>query len=203
MASVTIVILAAGTGARMGGQGNKLLAEFDGVPLVRRLALTALASEADSVHVVVGNCSEAVRGALVSVPVQFTENPHYGLGMSTSLKAGLAIEDVRHSDGVLVMLADMPLVTSVDLDRLIGAFKAGGGSSIIRAVSGSRPGNPVILPKSIYGVVAGLSGDIGARRIIDASSLAVVEVDIGDAAMVDADTPEAIEGAGGRVVASN
>ncbi|MFF0953072.1 NTP transferase domain-containing protein [Rhizobium leguminosarum] len=52
-ASVAIVILAAGKASRMGEGGkHKLLAEFEGVPLVRRSALTALAADAASVIVV-------------------------------------------------------------------------------------------------------------------------------------------------------
>ncbi|MGO7733751.1 NTP transferase domain-containing protein, partial [Rhizobium johnstonii] len=46
-ASVAIVILAAGKASRMGEGGkHKLLDEFDGMPLVRRSALTALAADA-------------------------------------------------------------------------------------------------------------------------------------------------------------
>jgi molybdenum cofactor cytidylyltransferase len=42
-----------------------------------------------------------------------------------------------------------------------------------------------------------LEGDIGARAIIESSGLPVVDVDIGPAAHIDVDTPEAVIAAGG------
>jgi molybdenum cofactor cytidylyltransferase len=53
--SVAIILLAAGKASRMGvGGPHKLLAEFAGVPLVRRSAARAVSSGADSVTVVTG-----------------------------------------------------------------------------------------------------------------------------------------------------
>jgi len=42
-----------------------------------------------------------------------------------------------------------------------------------------------------------LEGDVGARHIIETSGVPVVDIDIGDAAHLDVDTPEAVIGAGG------
>jgi molybdenum cofactor cytidylyltransferase len=42
-----------------------------------------------------------------------------------------------------------------------------------------------------------LEGDVGARAIIESAGLPVVDVDIGPAAHLDVDTPEAVTAAGG------
>ena len=42
-----------------------------------------------------------------------------------------------------------------------------------------------------------LEGDVGARHIIETSGLPVIDIDIGDAAHLDVDTPEAVLAAGG------
>jgi molybdenum cofactor cytidylyltransferase len=42
-----------------------------------------------------------------------------------------------------------------------------------------------------------LEGDIGARHIVETTGLPVVDVDIGDSAHLDVDTPEAVIEAGG------
>jgi len=196
--SVAIIVLAAGKASRMGQSGShKLLAEFEGVPLVRRVAEQALEGGADSVTVVTGYRQEEITAALSGLNVCLSYNADYALGMASSLIAGFSTSEARRADGVLVMLADMPRVTASDLRTLIGAFRASGGEAIVRAVSQGKRGNPVILPQSLHNEVLRLTGDVGARHIIEASHLPVIDVDIGDAAHLDVDTPDAIIAAGG------
>src|SRR5690606_15133912 len=59
---VAAIVLAAGRARRMGR--NKLIAELDGAPIVRRVAGAALASRARPVVVVTGHEADAVRAAL-------------------------------------------------------------------------------------------------------------------------------------------
>ncbi|MBB4438219.1 nucleotidyltransferase family protein [Rhizobium esperanzae] len=195
---VAIVLLAAGMATRMGQKGShKLLAEFDGVPLVRRSALTANSSHAEAVTVVVGHRQDDIRKVLSDLQLNVVANPDYASGMASSLVIGFAAAEANGADGVLVMLADMPGVTSSDLNRLITAFQDGKGESIVRAVSQGKRGNPVILPRSLNDAVLRLKGDVGARYLIKTSGLPVIEVEIGEAAQIDVDTPEAITAAGG------
>ncbi|XKM43697.1 NTP transferase domain-containing protein (plasmid) [Rhizobium ruizarguesonis] len=196
--SVSIVVLAAGEATRMGPScGHKLLAMFDGIPLVRRSALIAKASTAHSVIVVVGHRQDDIRGALTDLPVRIIGNPNYRAGMSSSLAAGFAAAVADRADGVLILLADMPGVSTDNLNRLIDAFQIARGAAIVCAVSQRIRGNPVILPRSLSGSVLRLRGDIGARNLIETSGLQVIEVEIGVAAQTDVDTAEAIVAAGG------
>ncbi|KQS98227.1 MULTISPECIES: NTP transferase domain-containing protein [unclassified Rhizobium] len=195
--SVSIVLLAAGKASRMGQAGqHKLLAEFDGIPLIRRSAEAALGAKATRTIVVTGHRQDEIRAALSGLDVVTVENADYATGMASSLVHGLT-SIAADVDGVLVMLADMPLVTAEDLRMLIEVFKAEHGQAIIRAVSGGKRGNPVILPRSTFEAVRQLQGDIGARHIIESSGLPVIDVEIGPAAHLDLDTPEAILAAGG------
>ncbi|UXT84577.1 NTP transferase domain-containing protein [Agrobacterium tumefaciens] len=197
-ATVAAVILAAGKASRMGkGGAHKLLAEFDGEPLVRRTAKTALAADAASVVVVTGHRRSEIVVALSGLDVTVVENPDYASGMASSLISGFSAAPARSADGVLVMLADMPGVTVGDLNLLIAAFRSASGRAIVRAVSRGKRGNPVILPRSLGDAVMRLEGDVGARHIIETSGLPIIDVDIGDAAHLDVDTPEAVEAAGG------
>ncbi|MBB3453039.1 molybdenum cofactor cytidylyltransferase [Rhizobium sp. BK313] len=196
--SVAIVLLAAGKASRMGEGGpHKLLAEFDGIPLVRRSAATALASGAAAVVTVTGHRRREIEQALADLPVERVHNPDYASGMASSLVAGVGAPATQRADGVLVMLADMPGVTSDDLKTLIAAFRKANGQAIVRAVSRGKRGNPVILPRTVFDAVMRLEGDVGARHIIETAGLPVVDVDIGDAAHLDVDTPEAVLAAGG------
>ncbi|MER8751922.1 molybdopterin-binding/glycosyltransferase family 2 protein [Mesorhizobium sp. M1050] len=192
---VGIVLLAAGRSSRMGGP-NKLLALFDGKPLVQRTAERALGSKASSTIVVTGHQRERVRAALAGLDVTFADNPDFTDGLSTSLKAGIAYlpEDTA---GVMIVLGDMPGVASHDLDRLIDAFRKAGGNSVVRATHNGKRGNPVLLPRSLFPAIAHLEGDTGARHLVETEGLDVIDVEIGAAASVDVDTREALEGAGG------
>jgi molybdenum cofactor cytidylyltransferase len=192
---VAIVLLAAGRSSRMGGP-NKLMALFDGKPLVRRTAERALGSKASGTIVVTGHQRERVRAALPGLDVTFADNPDFADGLSTSLKAGIAYlpEDTA---GAMIVLGDMPGIESDDLDRLIDAFREAGGNSVVRASHQGKRGNPVLLPRALFPAIAHLEGDTGARHLVEAEGLDVVDVEIGEGASVDVDTREALEGAGG------
>jgi molybdenum cofactor cytidylyltransferase len=196
--SVAVVLLAAGKASRMGeGGSHKLLAEFEGVPLVRRSASVAIASGASHIVAVTGHRREEIEDALNGLAVEVVFNPDYASGMASSLVAGVGTLAAQKADGILVMLADMPGVTNDDLKTLISAFREANGQAIVRAVSGGKRGNPVILPRSVLNAVMRLEGDVGARHIIETSGLPVVDVEIGEAAHLDVDTPEAVVAAGG------
>ena len=196
---VGVAVLAAGKASRMAGHGHKLLAEFDGEPLVRRSVRQAMSSGGDGVVVVTGDRAGEIGAAVSGLGCETVLNPAYETGMASSINAGLgALADM---DGLCIALADMPGVTSADFARLIDRFKAEEGAAIVRAVSDGKRGNPVILPKSLFPAIARLEGDVGARHIIEKSGLPVVDVEIGSAAHLDVDTPDAIRAAGGTIKA--
>ena len=68
---------------------------------------------------------------------------------------------------------------------------------MVRASHQGKRGNPVLLPRSLFSAVAHLEGDTGARHLVEAEGLDVIDVEIGQGASIDVDTREALEGAGG------
>ena len=195
---VAAVLLAAGRSSRMGPQ-NKLLADFEGVPLVRRVAQRLAESRASATVAVVGHQAERVRDALSGLALSAVDNPRYADGLSTSLKAGVMALPVA-ADGAMIVLGDMPDISTTDLDALIAAFAKAGGRAVVRATHGGKRGNPVILPRALFADVEKLEGDTGARHIVEASDTEVIDVEIGEAASVDVDTPDAMHEAGGVLV---
>lgn len=196
---VETVLLAAGRASRMGeDSGHKLLALFDGEPLVRRAARAAIEAGVGRVHAVVGFRREAITEALAGLDLDIVENPDFETGMAGSLAAG--VECVSHeAAGALVLLADMPGLSAGHLRKLAAAFRARHARAIVRAAHDGRRGNPVILPREAFAQVLKLSGDLGARAIVESGQFEVVDVEIGEAAHLDVDTPEAIRSAGGRL----
>ncbi|MFB7146198.1 nucleotidyltransferase family protein [Agrobacterium deltaense] len=198
--SVSGILLAAGTARRMGPDGyHKLLAEFDGIPLVRRAALRLLAADLSSAVVVTGHRSGAICAALQGVPIDQVLNETFELGMASSLVCGLKARAIMDADGVLMALADMPAIETEHLDMLIDGFRQHGGNAVIRAMGDGRMGNPAILPRFLYDRLLTLEGDEGARAVIRNAGLSVVGVEIGKAAHLDVDTRRAVAAAGGRL----
>lgn len=188
---VTALVLAAGRSRRMGAD-NKLLAEVDGVPLVRRAVDTLCASGAERVLVVTGHDAEAVRHALVGAGVELVHNPDFAQGLSTSLRAGLDAVG-EHAQGVMVALGDMPFVRTEDVDRLLAAFDPAGGAAICQPVHERKRGHPVLWARRFFPELRGLTGDEGARDVLAAHADEVHLVEVSDAGVhVDVDTPEAL-----------
>lgn len=192
--TVAAVILAAGRSSRM-GNANKLLADLHGAPMVARVADAALASRARPVVAVTGHEAGKVEAALAGRAVEIAHNPDYAEGLSTSLKAGIAVLETKGVAGALVLLGDMPRVTAATIDRLIAAFEASGGRAICVPEADGRRGNPVLWPKDLFAAMAGLSGDKGARDLLARHADRIARVSApGSEIFADVDTPDDLAG---------
>jgi molybdenum cofactor cytidylyltransferase len=195
---VTALILAAGKSSRMGGP-NKLVARLDGKPLVRHAAEAALASHADEVVVVTGHQGERVREALAGLPLRFVDNPRFAEGLSTSLTAGIEALD-EDVGAALVLLGDMPLVSTALIDQLIAAHRPEAGAHVVVPVTEGRRGNPVLWGRRFFADLKRVTGDQGGRAILTAHPEAIAEVAVtGQGAFLDLDTPQALAEVGGTL----
>ncbi|WP_245424104.1 nucleotidyltransferase family protein [Methylovirgula sp. 4M-Z18] len=188
---IAALILAAGTASRWRAAGglsaSKLVADFAGKPLVRHVAEAAAHSRAWPVIAVTGHAAAAVMACVQGLALTCVHNADYASGLASSLKTGIAALP-PDAAGVVVLLGDMPRVSAGLIDRLIDAFEAHPGAAIIPVHQGQR-GNPVVLPRSIFGQIAGLTGDVGARQILNRSGVETVEVVASDEVLLDVDTP--------------
>jgi molybdenum cofactor cytidylyltransferase len=177
----------------MGGP-NKLLLLVDGRPVVRRAVEAALAAGLDPVIVVTGgNQPAGVLAALEGLPVRLVHNPDADLGMSTSIAAG--VRAVGAVDGVAIVLGDMPWVAAADLRALHDAFARHPTRAICVPVAAGRRGNPVIWPSRCFDDLLRLTGDTGARGLLERFSDAVCEVVVeGSGVLRDVDVPEDLVG---------
>jgi molybdenum cofactor cytidylyltransferase len=191
---VAIALLAAGQSTRMLGP-NKLLATFDDVPLIRRSARIAIEA-GGPVVAVLGHMAEQCSAALDGLNVVIALNKDYASGLASSLQT--AIRNVpSSSDGVMMLLADMPALSATDLQSMISRFQSAGGQSVVRATFEGKRGNPVILPRILFNEVFSLAGDVGARHLIERGDIPVIDVELGEAAALDVDTPDMLHRAGG------
>ncbi|WP_255169621.1 nucleotidyltransferase family protein [Natrononativus amylolyticus] len=173
--TVAAVVLAGGTSSRFGAE-NKLLAEVDGDPLVRRAVRSVLAASVDSVVVALDYDADAVRSALADLPVTTAENDREATEQSASLGTGVAAARSGAPDALVVALGDMPFVSPETIDALAAAHAAGVGDALAAAHRGLR-GNPVLFDRRYFDALESLEGDHGARRLLlegDSSALVAV-----------------------------
>lgn len=182
MAEIAALVLAAGRASRYraagGAEPTKLVAEHRGEPLVRWAARAALASRARPVIVVTGHARAEVEAALAWLDLRFAHNPDFAEGLATSLRAGVAALP-PDAAGALILLGDMPEVSAATADALIAAFAAKPEALAAVALHRGRRGNPVLLGRGLFHEIVGLSGDEGARGLLQGLAperIAVVEV---------------------------
>jgi molybdenum cofactor cytidylyltransferase len=180
------LVLAAGLSRRF-GPDNKLLALWKGKPLIGWTLQTASELAFGDVVVVRSGSGDLLDQMILDyLGFRVVDNPSPELGMSGSLRLGLQALD--QLDGVLVMLADMPEIDQALLTSLIEAFDP--GAYAIVPVKGDQVGNPVILGRQAIIDAQGLSGDRGARSLIQAHWADVIKVRVtSDAIFRDIDQP--------------
>jgi molybdenum cofactor cytidylyltransferase len=193
---VAAIILAAGSSRRMGG-ANKLVATIGGKPIVRIVVEAALASRTQPVVLVTGHGASEVGAAVSDLPVHLARNANHAMGLSSSLRAGLAALPADAA-GVAVLLADMPAVDGPTLDRLVATFIAHAGAAIVVPTASGQRGNPVIWPAHLFAVLAAVEGDRGGRTLLDAHHDAIVAVECGPVVALDVDDPADLAALGGE-----
>jgi molybdenum cofactor cytidylyltransferase len=168
------LVLAAGSASRFGG--GKLLAAFQGRPLLHGALAAAQAAAPGAVTVVTGADGEAVAvcARAFDPEIRVVHAADHAEGMAASLRTGIA-NLPPEIEAAFVFLGDMPRVPHAILGPMAAAVAAGAPAAA--PVFGGRRGNPVVLSRALFGEVAALSGDVGARPILQAlgARLALVE----------------------------
>lgn len=187
--SIAAIILAAGASSRMRG-ADKLTMQIGGEALLRRTARIALVSKASPVIAVLGAHAEDRRAALAGLDMQVTIAPDWQSGMAHSIAAGIR-QLPGQTRGALIVLSDMPALTSDLLDLLIAKFPDD-PSAMLRPSNAGLPGHPVLFGAAYFPALMRATGEDGARAVLRANRehLRVIE-STDQGAFTDLDTPEA------------
>ncbi|MDQ6918592.1 MAG: nucleotidyltransferase family protein [Candidatus Dormibacteraeota bacterium] len=157
------LVLAAGSGTRMSkGEPNKLLLDYEGVPLVRYAVGAAADGGCQGIWAVY---SQPDVLAVLEGLATCIHNPDAASGQASSLRVGIENLPVTAA-GVVILLGDQPLVGGRTVEMLLRAWRAGEAKPAVAASYGGEWRPPVVIDRSLWPSLLALKGDAGARQVL-------------------------------------
>ncbi|MBT2162913.1 nucleotidyltransferase family protein [Zobellia barbeyronii] len=184
---IAILILAAGASTRMGKP--KQLLPWKDTTLLEHAIKTAKSADAIEVVTVLGANTKLIQSQ-IKEEVIFIENTAWQLGLGGSIAFGtkwLLQSDIEF-DGILIMLADQPLIDFRYLNTLI-ATSVEQTDRIIATAYKNRAGVPTIFPIKYVDMLLNLNEDFGAKHLLEQERDTVITVSAGNR-ISDVDTEE-------------
>ena len=176
---VFAIVLAAGQSSRFGK--TKQLQNYHGIPLVTRAVRLAETACGPNSVLIAGNDWQRVTDICAPLAGFFVVNPKFADGLASSIGCGIrSVAEV--ADAVLLLLADQPLITGSHVQLLVDSWQQSPESIVASAYAGIT-GPPVIFPREDFADLLQLSGDSGARSIIEANRERVRSVTFEPAAL--------------------
>lgn len=167
--SVSAILCAAGTSARM-GDNNKLLLPFNDKSIIHHCVSYLLASEIDELIVVLGHEYDALMEELHPFldRIKIVNNDDYLSGHTSSIRCGVRVMNDNHSS-FLIGLGDMPLITSSHYNQIIRFYKEKvlqDCDTLVRPIYHDIPGHPVIMSSNHKEAVLSCKDHDGCRSVI-------------------------------------
>ncbi len=188
---IAAIVLAAGQSRRAGEQ-NKLLAKLGDAPMISHVVRTAVDSDAYQVIVVIGHEAELMQKVLSAYRIEIVFNPDYISGIASSLRVGIKAV-AAEMDGALILLGDMPLVSTAQINQLIAEFDPARKRDIVAPFKDGKRGNPVLWSTYYFQALKTLTGDTGGRDLMIENIANVREAPVtDDAVFTDFDTPDSL-----------
>jgi len=191
LSRIACFILAAGMSKRMGSE-NKLLKKYKNNIILNQTLKNHFESKLKILNIVIGYDKESIKKNLRDFNIQIIENLNYMSGMLSSIK-----EINNHVDenitGIMISLADMPLVSSEDINSIIDAFLLHNEEKICIPESKGRFGNPMIIPVGIYKKIIqnkNLLKDKGLKSTILDGKFDIIRINTSNGVLKDFDTQE-------------
>jgi molybdenum cofactor cytidylyltransferase len=178
------IVLAAGSSKRYGTE-NKLTQYINDKPVINHLMDKLLSIyDASELLVIIGYEHETIINLINNPNIACIFNRDYKNGIGTSISTGVKELD-ENINGVMIIPADMPIISTNDLIKLQNKFLEFNCSKVIFPKYKSQIGNPVLLPRNYFNILKNLKQDFGARSQIKKHDIVTVETDIGTVFDID------------------
>ncbi len=178
-----IIVLASGFSRRF--QGNKLLYELDGIPLIEHTLRKIKKLPAQQIYVVT-QYPEIISLAELyhMVPLM---NSEAITGQASSIRTGLAHS---HSDQVMLIVADQPYIREETLRAL---WKKADGKHIVCAGCQGIARNPVIFPRKYDSDLLSLRNEQGGKTVLKKYPQDILMIECSKEELKDIDTINDVE----------
>ena len=179
----TIIVPAAGLGSRFGGAVHKLEQDFDGSTVLGSTVRHAIESQLPVLVVTTAALAPLVGRLLATRDIVVLTAAQAARGMGASIAVG--VSERSGASGWLVLPGDMPLVRPGTLLAVAGALQQ---HPVAYAQYRGRRGHPVAFAAELYSELIQISGDDGARRVMQRYPAHGQDVD-DPGVLLDVDTP--------------
>ena len=184
--AVAGVVLAAGTSTRMGR--NKLFMELEGEALVRRTVRRASEAGFEPLIVVLGHEADLVQRLLEGLSYRPVINPDYERGVNSSLRAGIQAVSETPARAAVIVLADMPFVTTAMFETLVEKYRNGAAPLVISDYGGVNA-PPMLYDRALFGELAVSEGQGCGKHVVKRHRHEADSASWPVAALTDLDVP--------------
>lgn len=184
---IGLVLLAAGESKRMGVP--KQLLEYKGQSLIRHAAEVAIASICRPIVVVLGAYGDRIKSEIDNLPVCICQNPNWQKGMGASISVGIETLTTNESElgGVIIALADLPLITAKVYNQLVEVYQEQAQKAIASTYSNTF-GVPALFDRLLFPQLLSMKTKGGAKQLLANYSDRRFNLNVPEAA-IDIDTP--------------
>ena len=186
---IAVTILAAGGSTRM-GDFNKLLLLIDNKPIIYSVCRMVLDARVNQIILVTGYQNNEVEKSIPKGINKIVYNRDWESGMMSSIYAGMSKLE-KDVDGNMIVLGDMPLISTMTINKIIGEFNKHDGNHIVYPIYGDRQANPVIFPRKYFPEILNSKGDKGCKKVLKKYPGDSVGIHINsDEVIIDCDTKD-------------
>ena len=173
---ISAILLAAGQSKRMIDE-NKLSKKFKDIPLIKHSVNNILSSDIDELIIVLGYQKKIIQNIINNnSKIKFVNNENFEVGMSTSIKSGLDNLS-KNSDAFFICLGDMPLINKKIYNLLI---RSRNNNDIVVPTYKNKQANPILFSKFMKASIMSVSGDYGAKKILEQNKNKILNIKIDD-----------------------
>jgi molybdenum cofactor cytidylyltransferase len=166
MINIAVLVLAAGKSSRM--KTPKQLVKIGTNFLLETVLSKAKTITEKHVYCVLGANEALIKREISVSDIHFIFNANFNEGLSTSIVSGIAALEMKYQnyDAIFVLLGDQPALEKSYLKAMIALFSEN-ESKIIASNYGKKLGVPAIFPKRYFSKLKEMSGDFGAKDILN------------------------------------